>query len=503
MTTHKKLFLIADTNLFLECRALKSLPWDELDADEIELIVTRPVQSELDIHKKNRSGRTFKKALEVSKMLRSFLVSGDERLLIRTDPPAVYLSIMTASRGRPDLAPALDPNFPDDAILLRMMEYHEDHPRADVQLLTHDTGPMATARSLRLTFMAIPDHWLASPQDDPLTAENKKQKTEIERLRRQEPAPVIRAIDASRQSIPRIEFEQALYNPLTPREIDQLLVEVESNFPIANDFGSPESVRKPSSFELGYYKAAGPFVPADSEEIAAYRERDYPEWLKNCRKFFERLHKSLNLTASRPHVCFELVNGGTRPAIGCVVRISAKGPILLFTPKEDEQDGKREDVGFDNQIALPRKPKPPLGKWSIRNMSIYREDPFHDPIGVLRDLDALRPAPARDPDTFYWKNRLYSPGAEASFECQSWRHGVEAEDFRFRLVVQDGDDEVSGAIRCEIHAENLSDPAILTVPVRIAWRIESTYAKAVELVDPASALRRRLAKKGRGDSVQP
>ena len=43
------LVLVADTNLFHEFRPLKELPWIDLgEKDEVMLIVTEPVQSELD-----------------------------------------------------------------------------------------------------------------------------------------------------------------------------------------------------------------------------------------------------------------------------------------------------------------------------------------------------------------------------------------------------------------------------------------------------------------------
>lgn len=494
MTSPVKLILIPDTNLFLECRSLSTIPWEELGVPEIDLIVTRPVQSELDAHKKNKSGRTFRKALKTAKLLRNFLVGGDDRLVIRAGAPTVTLSLMPASKARPALAPALDPHFPDDAIILRMMEYREDNPEADVRLLTHDMGPMATARSLKLPFIVIPDSWLLSEQDDPVTAENKKHKAEIERLRRQEPIPVIRAFDADDGEITRIDFEQDHYGPLTTEEVDRLMVELEANLPISNDFGSPETVIKPSSWELGFYKTVGPFVPADADEIAKYRGTEYPAWLGECRAFLEKLHKTLNWAVPRPYVCFEATNEGTRPAMGCLVRISTKGSILLFTPKKD--DGERDDFGFDLDISLPKKPKAPRGHWSIRNRSIYMEDMYRDPLAVMRDIDFPRAEPQREPDVFYWKKNLYTPGVEASFECESWRHGVEAEEFAFRLIVDDDDGDIAGAIQCEIHAENLSDPKVMMVPVRITRRSRSTYAKAMELVDPTSDLTRRLAGKG-------
>jgi hypothetical protein len=54
------LVLVVDTNLFHEFRRLEDLPWDELgEPEEVVLVVTEPVQSELDEHKKSL-GSSFK-----------------------------------------------------------------------------------------------------------------------------------------------------------------------------------------------------------------------------------------------------------------------------------------------------------------------------------------------------------------------------------------------------------------------------------------------------------
>ncbi len=53
---------VADTNLFFEAKRLEDLPWDELGVDPIVVALTKPVQAEIDRHKKG-GGRTRKRAL--------------------------------------------------------------------------------------------------------------------------------------------------------------------------------------------------------------------------------------------------------------------------------------------------------------------------------------------------------------------------------------------------------------------------------------------------------
>ena len=43
-----ELYLVADTNLFFECKSLDQLPWSELGADPIVILLTKPVPDEID-----------------------------------------------------------------------------------------------------------------------------------------------------------------------------------------------------------------------------------------------------------------------------------------------------------------------------------------------------------------------------------------------------------------------------------------------------------------------
>ena len=65
------LTLVVDTNLFHEFRPLNTLPWSEItDADEITLLVSHPVQTELDEQKKSPRARIKRRALEWVKRFR-------------------------------------------------------------------------------------------------------------------------------------------------------------------------------------------------------------------------------------------------------------------------------------------------------------------------------------------------------------------------------------------------------------------------------------------------
>ena len=183
MNSPKKITLIVDTNLFLECRSLDQIPWHELGFDEISLIVPRPVQQEIDNHKKGIKSRTLKKALAATTLFRGIVVAGGLPHVVQEASPRVTLALMAQSKIDPTLAEELDPEFNDDAIVLRMLQYARDNAPVDVRLLTHDTGPMATVQSVGAQFIPIPDDWLSNEHDDPTAKENRKLEAEVKRLK--------------------------------------------------------------------------------------------------------------------------------------------------------------------------------------------------------------------------------------------------------------------------------------------------------------------------------
>ena len=92
--------------------------------------------------------------------------------------------------------------------------------------------------------------------------------------------------------------------------------------------------------------------------------------------------------------------------------------------------------------------------------------------------------PSRAPDTFYYKpNRPRVPVESFRLECEQWRHGIAEKDFKGEIFADSDQEEIQGAIECEIHAENLSSPARKIVPVKIAVKRESTRDYAANLME--------------------
>lgn len=145
----KLLTLIPDTNLFVQCEALETLDWQRWpNFDEIHVLVTRPVQREIDNHKNKGNDRLSKPARTTSALFRAVIVGSEEFKIIRVDKPTVKLFIRPEIAPSPELEPPLDYSRNDDAIVGTAHAFAKSVGSAATRLLTHDTGPMATAKML-------------------------------------------------------------------------------------------------------------------------------------------------------------------------------------------------------------------------------------------------------------------------------------------------------------------------------------------------------------------
>ena len=91
--------LFPDTNIFVEAKDLKQLPWDELATEEITLLVCSAVRKEIDDHKTNDKNRVRKRALEWNSEFKKVLRPNAAPLVLREIASGVP-RIDEAERGR-------------------------------------------------------------------------------------------------------------------------------------------------------------------------------------------------------------------------------------------------------------------------------------------------------------------------------------------------------------------------------------------------------------------
>ena len=494
--TGRTLILFPDTNLFIQCKPLEEIDWSEWsEFSEVQLLVCRPVTREIDDQKNRGNTRVAQRARSTYRLFGPVAEGQQEFLTIRDSAPTVKLFLEAMSRTTSGLDDILDYTKTDDQIVGCLHRYRHDNPEVDARLLTYDRGPMMAARALELPFEVIRESWLLQPEHSELEKENARLKERVSQLESAEPKFKIGLVGEFGVAVERLTVEHCIYEPLSSGEVEALMNTIVDRYPMATKFGpleSGEDDKKMTAREwLDRRSAIGP--PKD-EEIAKYRDRDYPAWVRQCRKMLSDLHEELQREAGHPTFTLAVTNEGTCPGNDSLVVIEAKGNFKICPPPykgEFDRDTKEE-------LALPRPPRPPRGPQSpdalgtalgigriAERMNLLQglANPFNT--GSLHFPPPIGPYDhRRDPNGFYYKpSRPSEPEKSFALECEQWRHSTGQKHLPGEIFFDTELGEIRGALRCAVHAENLSAPVRAQFPVTIAvWKVPS-YERARDLVE--------------------
>lgn len=233
----KKVHLFPDTNVFVQCKALEELDWSEWSTcEEVSLLVTRPVQAEIDRQKGSGNGRLSARARRASGLFRAILQSDQKYLEVRSATPIVRIYLRQDLKRDESLADQLSFDERDDQLVGIIALFSKRNPSEDVLLLTHDTGPMATAQMVGVPYWPIPDSWLLPPEADEAEKRIKALQMELTRLRKAEPEITSRVTSGQMDTLKDVGIE--IYSPLSEEEIKGLLGEIAGHVPVETDFGS-------------------------------------------------------------------------------------------------------------------------------------------------------------------------------------------------------------------------------------------------------------------------
>ena len=108
-----------------------------------------------------------------------------------------------------------------------------------------------------------------------------------------------------------------------------------------------------------------------------------------------------------------------------------------------------------NQLRQLEKGLSPLGD-VLRGITALHRPTFNpDPFPIL----PIRSDNRRDPNKFYYKPNRPSKASESfELECEQLRHQTGTEYFHGEIFFSHEVGDISGALRVEVHAENLSKP---------------------------------------------
>lgn len=489
------LYLFPDTNLFIQCRALEELDWSPWQQfDEVHLIVSRPVLREIDYQKNKGNDRVGRRARIANGIFREMTLSGQDRT-IREAQPRVRLLINVEYLHSPALEERLDYTERDDQLIGTIAMFGQKYPEADVRLLTDDGTPMATARSLGIDVVPIPESWRLPPETTESERRANALAVELARLKKTEPQFRVACVNSEGDELDRLTYTIEYFAALSEAQLSVLMERIVSRFPIMTDFG-PQGEAGQMRTQPGtaaWMDLKETFVPASDKDIARYRDEHYPQWVKFCREKLSQYHDLLNGQISPPNFFVRAVNEGTRPGKDVLITFDGRGDFLISPPQYREEDEAEEQ----KSLTLPRPPEPPRGRWELRSrvftptlLKAFEEfQRVSAPVGLLPGKFLVPPVGdrsyRRDPNDFYYKpDRTSVPARTFSLECEQWRHGVERwEDFRGEIHFAKAEQmSALGALECHIHAENLSDAVMLRVPVSVVASTVSVFERAEKLV---------------------
>ena len=463
--TKGTLFFFADTNLFIQCYSLEELDWAEWqEYEEIRIMVCRPVQREIDIQKGQGNNRVANRARSAYKIFRHIIYSEEGLKLIQNRGPRVTLHLEGPSLPSKELKDVLDYSRPDDEIIGCLHRFRKENPSSEARLLTHDSGPMMTAKSLGIPFTEIKESWILAPEHSKEEREIVRLKSENELLRKSEPIIEVRCLCDNGNDLVTLEADYPLYEPLTKQEVEGLIDQLKRKHPVVTDFDNDQIKDGPTRLSLGDMSNISILGNPSFEAIANYQEREYPEWLSKCRDALVRLHKTLQWEVEWPCVRFTMKNEGNRPGNNVLVEFIAKGDFKLFPAKADAPDLHIEEENTDLRLPLP--PEPPRRRSIMEGIAGLAESinyPIFTPSSLIDPSDFVD-----DPNAFYYKPEFpKEPAKSISLICDKWRHGPHDEEFIIEICTHSDQQRVNGQLDCVIQAENLSSAVRKSVDVRI------------------------------------
>ncbi|MDE2988681.1 MAG: PIN domain-containing protein [Chloroflexota bacterium] len=462
------IYLFPDTHFFFHYESPENIDWashpDFADADNIHLLVCNPVHTELDKHKHISSDRVGRRATKYAGLLRNLVRGFAAHHEFRSENPRVVLEEANDLRPSADLE--LDYQVMDDRIVGCVHAYAAIHPEAEVFLLTNDGSAMASAKNQGVPFVAIPDAWRLEAPPSSLERQVAQLRRELSTARRVEPDFDISIRSPEGDRLEKINARYLAFPPLTESEIESLVGQLESKFPL-----QPEPLNLPHD-SFASYRA----LSALGLDRPRRNPREYETWLDDCTNFFQTLHTSAVGHFAQPVVGFEIANVGERPATDTLVTFTAWGRFALVLPPEEV--GSDDSADEDRTLKLP---SPPRARTSLQDSLSVISNPYG--LGGFSSLIDTDPRSNRDPNSLYYKpDRPKSPTRSIILECQQWRHESDPELFNFDIYSNAIGEEVSGRVECRVQAANLSKAASAGLSVMVDVQRGDTLDLARKLI---------------------
>ena len=487
----KVLFL--DTNIFLQCRNLEQIPWENvIEGRELFLLITSPVIDEIDKFKhegNTRRATRAKKAIPIFRQLGT--LKSDQSITIRDSEPSVRLSLFHQPlHNRNDIPDDLDLSRIDNLIIAEALLYRKSNPGEDVALLTYDTNPILTAKRYGLPFIEIPEDWLLPPEPDPQSKKIAELERQIKEFGLAQPKIVIVGEDKSGNVIKEtLSISIVKYEQLTESQIKNLLETAQMRFPMTTDFITPPGKLLIKGLINDRYQYQ--YEPPSEHKIKKYQDEDYPNWITKLKHYFKLLPSNLESPNRHIDLSIYISNIGRVPSKNTHLEFKCRGDILLTPPQKDDDKNKGKDL---TQFPLP--PLAPEGNIVIKNevpslgipksyLAMQEHLKRTTPAYVAFLPEEIRPLPfsltelQHDRYAFYWKDSRPSTYTDhRTFTCDEFRHQVEPESFSLPLFVPPTETIENCSLEVRVTAANLPEPFKVHFPIKITYSQGDIFKRA-------------------------
>ena len=440
--------LFADANLFLHYKPLHEIDWSILgDFDQIDIVVCRTVQREIDSLKDGREGRRSERARRTASKFLAIAQHGPQEQ--RPASPRVMLSLYDASRPKQDLADSLDYDHRDDQIIGYLAQFRADNPGVDARLLTRDSGPILTVDNLKIPFVIPDDDWRLPPETDDRERKINELNQQLRDLQDQNPRFSISCDQPGYNRLGHVEIVYQAFQPLDPENQNELLRRLGVACP-------PTVMRR------------GGVSP---DAVRGYEQRDHPAWISKCRELLPEIHAIVQ-EQHFPEIAFTIHNEGSRPATNARVDIQAAGNFGLTSPA----------LRLEIARVFPSKtrPLPPAQPQPTFYDIASRLKNLANPHFLPTSAYPLAPSPHHKEGFYYNSPADIVPELSISLTCDLWRHASEPEQFSVRLVPCTTDSKITGELTCTVHADNLTKPATFKLVVTLSPDYRPTLPLAVK-----------------------
>jgi hypothetical protein len=475
--------LFPDTNVFLQCRALHEVPWqDALETEEVELLIGAPVQDEIDRLKNDGNQRRARRAREANSLFRAMLASTGDSLTLRESAPKVTLRFAPLLPPKRETAETLDLTRADDRLLDEVMYFRLTEPSA--QILSSDTGMMFRARRHGVPVIPVPESWLLPPEKDERDRKISTLETQVATLRSTEAMLSLSFTGEDGLSLEAIDGSLALYPDLTDAETAQLIEAIQQRHPEVKTFGSA-SPNQPAFGQLEglrqLLETMSEWRAPTNDQISRY-QKEYKEWIDKARKRFEQLGPLLNVRHRLRKLKVSLANTSSRPADEVLLELKVHGNVtLLASVGDDVPDLIAQAEKLPVEVTLPQPPTPPRGEYLYEAIArnaqygLSHVDLASQLRSYIPDYSGIRSSFAkRDRHEFCRREGDDKPVTEASFTCEEFRHQRAPEVFSLWIVVPIQSEIAKARLHVRTSARNMAAPIDLYVPIDIQSESRST-----------------------------